>query len=470
MQKTLKDKTIFTRDNLEILRGIDGETMDLIYLDPPFNKNQDFTAPIGTTAEGASFRDIFKKQDVKASWIGIIAKDYPKIANYLNGIKNIGHISSYCYLSYMAIRLIEMYRVLKPTGSLYFHCDHTIGCHLRLLLDCIFGENNHRGHIIWKRHTSVQKGSQYKSKSWGSTTDYILHYTKTDDFFLNSTRAIGPEEVQEKFPLIDEKDERYHANAPLYRGLSMGDRPNLCYEWRGFKNPDPSGWRLSKERLEEEYHKGNVVITEQGKLQRRKYLKDYEGVPVGNIWTDIPPVSRKIYPTQKPLDLLKRIIQASSAVGDWVLDPFCGCATTCVAAQLLDRKWIGIDISKRAFDLVKMRLAEKLSITSEGNTAGVLSFGKVIHREDIPQRTDIPGAEKPRKETKQDLYGRQEGICNGCEQYFPFKVMEIDHVVSQSKGGGDNEENLQLLCSHCNRSKSNRTMEAFMNEQRKYNK
>ena len=143
----------------------------------------------------------------------------------------------------------------------------------------------------------------------------------------------------------------------------MGARPNLCYTWKGFSSPHPSGWRLSKERLEEEYQKGNVVITGAGRLERRKYLADYKGKPIGDLWCDISPVKGKEandYPTQKPVALLERIIKASSNPGEMVLDPFCGCATTCIAAEKLDRQWVGIDISVKAYELVQKRLGEEV--------------------------------------------------------------------------------------------------------------
>lgn len=231
----------------------------------------------------------------------------------------------------------------------------------------------------------------------------------------------------------------------------MGARPNLCYEWRGFRNPHPSGWRLSKERLEEEFQKGNIVIRPDGKLERRKYLKDYKGVPVGNLWDDIPPATgneRTGYPTQKPLRLLERIIKASSNEGDVVLDPFCGCATTCVAAEKLVRNWIGIDISEKAIDLVKSRLIKDL---------GLFSI-KVIHRTDIP--TDRAGKKSP--DIKYLLFGKQEGFCNGCGISFHFRNFTLDHIIPRDKGGTDTDDNLQLLCGYCNSVKGNRTQEYLL--------
>ncbi|MGL4563085.1 MAG: DNA methyltransferase [Brevinema sp.] len=241
----------------------------------------------------------------------------------------------------------------------------------------------------------------------------------------------------------------------------MGVRPNLCYEWKGFKNPHPSGWRLSKERLEEEYQKGNIVIKDNGKLERRKYLKDYKGVPIGNLWIDINlPIGdeRVGYPTQKPLALLERIIHASCPEGGIVLDPFCGCATTCVAAEKLDREWIGIDISKKAFELVNIRLHKEVA-----NPEKLFQHkNPLIFREDIPDRTDRDAKKligRYKKEIKTQLYGTQAGVCAGCKDHFLIENLAIDHIIPQAKGGSDHEDNLQLLCTYCNSIKGDRPME-----------
>ena len=151
----------------------------------------------------------------------------------------------------------------------------------------------------------------------------------------------------------------------IWRTPNMGDRPNLCYEWRGYTNPHPSGWRLSKARLEEEFEKGNIRIKQNGKLERRAYSRDYRGEPTGNLWDDILPIQGKErtgYPTQKPLGLLDRIIKASSHEDDMVLDPFCGCATACVAAERLDRQWVGIDIAEKAVNLVQSRIRKEIDL------------------------------------------------------------------------------------------------------------
>ena len=380
------NRTIFCDDNLDVLQGINSECIDLIYLDPPFNKNKEFTAPIGTSAEGAGFKDIFRKEDMKEEWLATIKQDLPELYGFLDGIKGVGKPYNFAYAAYMSIRLIECHRILKNTGSIYLHCDPTMCHHLKLVMDAIFLEKNYRTQIAWKRATSSQKGSQHRSKKWGNNTDIILYYAKSNEAQLNPYRKLTENERILKFKNIDEHGNRYYDDsAHIWRTPNMGVRQNLCYEWKGYKNPHPAGWRLSRERLEEEYKKGNIVILPSGKLQRRKYESDYPGYTFGNFWDDINFVQGEEsvgYPTQKPVALLERIVKASSNENDVVLDPFCGCATACVVAERLGRQWIGVDISVRAYELVKERLTKESVTIWQPNTQ--------IHMfTDPPKRTDI---------------------------------------------------------------------------------
>lgn len=273
MQENLKNRTIFCHDNLDVCRGINSDSIDLIYLDPPFNKKKTFDAPIGSHAEGASFRDIFYREDVKDEWIKDIEEDYYSIHELLNAVKNIEGRTSYnfCYLAYMAIRLLECHRILKDIGSLYLHCDPTMSHYLKLLSDCIFGEKNFRNEIVWCYDTGGV-GKKWFSKKH----DILLFYTKTEkyNFNIDMVRGEYKEKAKVKYKVIDDK--KYLRKNP--QGKSPQDY-----------------WLISS-------------ITNTAK-------------------------ERTGYPTQKPIALLERIIKASSNEGEIVLDPFCGCATTCVAAR-----------------------------------------------------------------------------------------------------------------------------------------
>ena len=443
------NKTVFTNDNLSVMRGMNSESVDLIYLDPPFNSKANYAAPIGSQAAGAEFKDTWTLEDVDVAWLDLIEAKHPKLHRVIQAAMEDSDRS---YLVYMAMRLLEMHRLLKPTGSIYLHCDPTMSHYLKLVMDAIFGRKNFRNEITWQRSTSLAKGSQYAPKSWGTTTDIILFYVRSQGVRVNPYRDMAEEERIEQFPSIDENGDRYYDDsAHIWRTPSMGTRPNLCYSWRGFTNPHPSGWRLSKERLEEEYQKGNIRIKASGKLERRKYEKDFRGKQVGNLWTDILPAQsreRTGYPTQKPLTLLDRIIKASSNEGDVVFDPFCGCATTLVSADRLNRAWVGCDVSAKAVELVKYRIRD--------DQGGL--FEDITARTDVPKRTDM-GDLPPYKSHKNALYGEQGGDCMGCGQHFQKQHLEVDHIIAQSKGGTDHVDNLQLLCSSCNRIKGNRGQE-----------
>ncbi len=359
----MQKNTIFTGDNLYILRGMDSDSVDLIYLDPPFNSKRIFCAPDGSTAAGSSFKDTWKWSDVDGDLLEQLFDKHPSLSSFIQVIDAAHGKAMMAYIGFMSLRILELHRVLKPTGSVYLHCDSTASHYLKTVMDTIFGANNFHNEIIWQRNSSRGKGSQYAARKFGANTDTIFFYTKTKDYYLNPIPEfdLDDADIVKKFNKTDEKGRRYNTTTPVFRAKTMGARPNLCFEWRGCKNPHPSGWRLSKPRLEEEYQKGNIIIKGGARVERRQYLDDYKGTPLDNNWTDIPRVSRAEntgYPTQKPLALLYRIIKASSKEGDLVLDPFCGCASTCVAAHHLHRGWIGIDIEANSVNMVVNRLSD----------------------------------------------------------------------------------------------------------------
>ncbi len=448
------NKTLFTGDNLPIMRGMNSNSVDLIYLDPPFNSKVDYAAPIGSKAAGAAFKDTWTLSDVDIAWLDLIQAKHPRVHRVIQVAMTRSDKS---YLIYMAIRMLELQRILKPVGSIYLHCDPTMSHYLKILLDAMFGRHNFCNEITWQRHTSAARGNQHAPKTWGTVTDSILFYS-IGNASLRPYRGLTEAEKIKQFPLVDEKGDRYYDDSShLWSTPGMGARPNLCYEWRGFTNPHPSGWRLSKKKQEEEYQKGNIVILQNGRLQRRKYECDYRGKQVGNLWTDIVlPLgkARTDYPTQKPLALLRRIITASSQKGDIVFDPFCGCATTCVAAEIEGRQWIGIDISPKAGELVVSRVKQYQGL-----------WKNIVHRDDIPQRTDLGVLPHyTSREIKTQLYGEQEGYCNGCDTHFEIQHLTVDHIIAKSTGGTDHIDNLQLLCANCNSIKGNRGMDYLLDK------
>ena len=432
--------------------------MNLIYLDPPFNSNANYAAPIGSQAAGAEFKDTWTLQDIDDAWLGLIADEYPALHAGIQASGQIHGDSMKSYLIYMAIRILEMKRILKEDGSIYLHCDSSASHYLKIIMDAIFGRVNFRNDIVWRRASGAAKGSQHKPKRFGRDTDSLLFYAKSSKTLFNGAfRDRSPEEIAEKFPHRDEKG-AYNTDTPLFCQPSMGARPNLCYEYKGVRNPHPSGWRVSRALLEEMDSRGEIIWREGKRPLRKKYAHSDQGHPQGDLWIDIGNLTNEVeklgYPTQKPLKLLERVINASSNEGDVVLDPFCGCATTCIAAEKLNRQWTGIDISEKAYDLIKIRFKKELQLFNP----------KIIHRKDIPIRSDGITISEDIKKTR---YGEQQGNCKGCNHHFPYHGLTKDHIVPVSKGGSDDDSNIQLLCNSCNSIKGDRDMAYLINHLKK---
>ncbi|MXZ51991.1 MAG: site-specific DNA-methyltransferase [Acidimicrobiaceae bacterium] len=313
-------QTIWTGDNLPIMRGMNAESVDLIYLDPPFNSKADYAAPIGSKAAGAEFTDTWTLTDIDVEWINLLQDRHPALWRVLLAAMTPSDKS---YLAYMAVRLIELHRILRNDGSLWLHCDPTMSHYLKLLLDAIFGRGQFRNEIIWR----YPKYSPGKHK-FGSNFDQLLFYAK---------------DVNKFTPQTEDRDK------PVRQLV----RENVDGVLRNKRGPDGELiYRTSTTRNVAAVWDMSIVMPAS---------KDYLG-----------------YPTQKPLGLLQRIIAASSDPGDMVLDPFCGCATTLVAAHDLTRNWAGIDISAKAAELVTHRITERQGL-----------FSGIVHRTDLPQRTDL---------------------------------------------------------------------------------
>ncbi len=393
-EANFKDKTIWTGDNLDILRGMNSDSVDLIYLDPPFNSNKNYAAPVGSRAAGAAFKDTWTLSDLDVAWMGLIADEHPAIAEMLNAARLTHSKGMQSYLTMMAVRLLEMKRILKPTGSIYLHCDPYASHYLKLLMDAVFGQVNFVNEVVW-----YYRGAGVPKTARARRHDNLLWYAKRQ-----GSHYFDPDPIRQ--PYAEATIERFSHYIGNVRGGSDFGQQSL--NTKG-KHPDD-------------------VIT--------------------HIQPIAPSAKARIgYPTQKPLELLEDLISSSSNAGDVVLDPFCGCATACIAAEKLGRQWVGIDISPKAVDLVNIRLQEFL---------GDLFHNRLVTvREDIPRRTDIDAPVNYRQ-NKHVLYGQQEGQCNGCKMDFPFKLFDVDHIVPRSRGGTDHIGNLQLLCGHCNSVKGDR--------------
>ena len=346
----------------------------------------------------------------------------------------------------MAIRLIEMHRILKDTGSIYLHCNQTMSHSLKLVMDSIFSNNNFVNEIIWKSTT----GEKSSTKSFPNDVNTILFYKKKNNIFNMQYEKISIKYVESNYKF--EKVNKETGKLEKYQAQNLGGPKKgggYFYDFYGYKTPK-NGWLYPKKTME------NLKIddllhypkTKKGIMRQVWFASKYKGKKKNNIWTDIACLHKNKevtdYKTQKPLALVDRIIKASSEKGDLVLDPFCGCATACISAEKLGRKWIGIDISDRAGSLIKQRLKKDLNLKSS-----IVSI-----RKDLP----IKNAPKPSREIKHILYGKQEGNCEGCEHYYPIRNMTIDHIIPTSKGGQDTDQNLQLLCGFCNSFKGDRSM------------
>jgi site-specific DNA-methyltransferase (adenine-specific) len=356
---------LFYGDNLAVMRDRDcfpNDFVDLIYLDPPFNSNASynvlFKAPDGqeSHAQIEAFEDTWH-------WTSAAEKAFDEVvhsrnsdaAELLRAMRSFLHENDMmAYLSMMAVRLLELHRVLKSTGSLYLHCDPTASHYLKILLDAIFGKENFKNEIVWRR--SHPKGHAFTR--YATSHDVILYYGKDvrRTIWNQTYTPHDPIEVLKQYSLKDEDGRRYQLTSLLNPNP---DRPNLTYKFLGATKV----WRWTKERMQQEYEKGRIIVPKGGEgiPRYKRYLDEQEGIPIGDFWDDIGLAAgseRLGYPTQKPLALLERIISASSNEDDLVLDPFCGCGTTVHAAQKLNRRWIGIDITHLAISLVKRRLID----------------------------------------------------------------------------------------------------------------
>ncbi len=356
---------LFFGDNLNILRQrFDAESVDLIYLDPPFNSKRDynllFKTPKGhaSDAQITAFEDTWHwGEQAEREFAELLHQPNTDVAEMIQSLRRFLRESDVmAYLTMMANRLLELHRVLKPTGSLYLHCDPTASHYLKLALDMIFGAENFRTEIVWKRTSSHND-----SKRFADIHDTIFYYSKSDSVFWNPQYLAHDEKyLSTPYNRADSKGRVYRLDN-IIRSASMSERPNLAYEYKGYT--PKWGWRVIREKLEDLDRTGRIEWSKSGTPYLVRYLDEQKGAVMPSVWDDIPPINSQAaerlgYPTQKPLALLERIIQASSQPGEVVLDPFCGCGTAVHAAQKLGRRWVGIDITHLAISLIEKRLKQ----------------------------------------------------------------------------------------------------------------
>jgi site-specific DNA-methyltransferase (adenine-specific) len=352
---------LYFGDCLDIMKSLEGETVDLVYLDPPFNSNATynvlFASPKGQHAKAQieAFDDTWHwGEQSEGEYREILKSGATDISNTLSSIIDfLGRNDLTAYLTMMVSRLSELYRVLKPTGSLYLHCDPTASHYLKILMDAIFGPSCYLNEIVWQR-----TGAHNDAKRFGKITDIILFYSKSSTYTFNTQYTdYQPEYIAKRFTYTEPDGRRFWPNT----ATSPSPRPTMTYQWKDCPTPR-NGWRFERKTMEKLESENRLYYSKTGMVYVKNYLDEAKGRPVQNLWTDIAMsksgAERLGYPTQKPVALLERIILTSSNPGDTVLDPFCGCGTSIHAAEKLDRNWVGIDITHLAISLIERRLRD----------------------------------------------------------------------------------------------------------------
>ena len=487
------NRTLFISDNLPVLRRLPDACIDLIATDPPFNAKRVFNAPLGSKAARQRFDDRWRWDEVTDEWNHVIAAQNPAVKEVIEAAALIegGRVDPHtldistglvknsmaAFLCWMAPRLIEMRRVLKPTGSIYLHCDDAADSYLRLLMDAIFGRKQFRNAIIWQRMPGRTAGKQF-----GRVHDSILFYVNGSAYTWNQEFAPhDPEYVKRAYRNKDQigrwqsdqltaSDRSDGESGIPWRGIDPGKVGN---HWRtptqGGMNdfirkhnliPDwPDAYPSVHDRLDALDAAGLIHWPRIGKGMPRlkRYLASTKGTAICDIFTDIPFLTaaskeKTGWRTQKPLTLYRRIIKASSNEDDLILDPFCGCATTCIAAEQLNRQWIGIDIDPVAEKITRSRLVNE----------AVGWHGTV----DVRPRPTVSASDKGA--LRRVLWDHQGHCCANpyCRTEVKQANLHLDHRIPKVRGGSDDFDNMLGLCPACNASKGKRAWNAFLDGER----
>lgn len=427
---------LYYGDNLQVLREGNDECVDLIYLDPPFNSKRDynllFKSPKGhdSGASIAAFVDSWHwGSQAEREFDELLQHKNTEVAKMIRALVDfLGRNDMTAYLVMMANRLLEMFRVLKPTGSLYLHCDPTASHYLKIVLDGVFGKDHYRSEISWKRQSAHNDAKQGR-RQYGNVRDVILFYTKSDRWTWNWQYTPYDKDYVGKFyrHVEAETGRQYQLSDLTAPGGASPEKRNPHYEFLGVTRY----WRFSKKRMQEMFERGEVVQTAPGAVPRQKrYLDEMPGVSLQNNWDDVlPPAKHESlgYPTQKPLRLLQRIIETSSNPGDVVMDPFCGCGTAVHAAQLLKRRWIGIDITHLAISLIEKRLTDAFGARCNFEVIGA--------PRDLEAARDLAARDKYQFQYwavslvgAQPAQGKKKGADGGIDGLKFFRDLERDAV------------------------------------------
>ena len=460
---------LYFGDNLDILRNrVADESVDLIYLDPPFNSNADYNVLFReqsgqqSAAQITAFEDTWHwDEGSELAYRDVVANAPGKLPELLQAMRSfLGQNDMMAYLTMMAQRMGELRRVLKPAGSIYLHCDPTASHYLKLLMDSVFGAENFRNEIVWKR-----TGAHNSANRYGPVHDIILYYSKSSVYLWNPTYLAQEEYIAKRYTYIDEQGRRFYPVSLLAAGTRRG---SSGMSWRGIDvTAKGNHWRYTIQRLDELDAAGDIYWPKKGNMPRLKmYAENAKGELLQDWWDDIPPLNSQAkerlgYPTQKPEALLERIVSSSSNEGDLILDPFCGCGTATVASERLNRRWIGIDITHLAVTLMRHRLQDTFK-------------GELKPYEIIGQPQDVESAMALALESKHDgryqfewwalglvdarpAQDQKKGADSGIDGYINFfddNSGKAKRVVAQVKSGRVNRGQIATLKGDMEREKA----------------
>jgi DNA modification methylase len=442
---------LFYGDNLEVLRTyVSDESVDLVYLDPPFNSNATYNVLFSeqdgsrSTAQVKAFGDTWRwdRQSVEA--YEEMVEEGGEVSRTMQAFRTIlGPSNMLAYLAMMAPRLVELHRSLRPTGSLYLHCDPTASHYLKLLLDSVFGPRSFKSEIVWKR-SSAHSDTKQGRRIHGHIHDTILFYAKSEAWTWNPIYTPYDQSyIESKYSHQDPETGRRYQLDNLTAARPGGD---TSYEWHGRRPYKGRYWAYSREKMDQMYEEGKIYIPPKfnGVPRFKRFLDEQPGVPLQDLWTDLDPINARAaerlgYPTQKPESLLERIIESSSNPGDVVLDPFCGCGTAVAVSERLDRRWIGIDVTFLAIHLIKSRLAEAFGDTLEVEVIGeptTKSEAEELARED-PFQFEVWALSKVNAHNAD----KRKGADHGIDGRLPFhekiggKTRQVIISVKSGKTG-----------------------------------